>query len=264
MSNITYNIQKKKNNKNNLLDDLYKSESSYQQLIDKALLSYNNKYLKKNINKEDHNKKDIDFLKEGIEIDKKDSIVDNMNIDNGMEEKCLDSMEDLNMIMKSCNNLKSIQKLIQRLNETNSKIEENISFLKFYKSIIHEQISYQKDLQKRITNDYKILMRTINKLYELKHHKPVIKNRGFGKPVKVKSELCEFMGINEDNLISRTEFTKFLAKYIKENNLINHSNGSIIIDENLKKIINIGTDYNFDENPITLFNIQKYIGHLFN
>ena len=80
-----------------------------------------------------------------------------------------------------------------------------------------------------------------------KHIKKKRKPSGFAKPQKLSKELCEFLNIEENSILPRTEVTKRLIKYIKEKDL-SRSN-KINLDSRLKKLIN--------EDEVTYFTIQK-------
>ena len=55
--------------------------------------------------------------------------------------------------------------------------------------------------------------------------------------------------------MARTEVTKFLTKYISDNNLQDQSNKrKILPDSALKSLLNVGSN---DE--VTYFNLQKYM-----
>ena len=77
---------------------------------------------------------------------------------------------------------------------------------------------------------------------------------GFAKPSKISLELCEFMGKEEGTEIARTDVTKFVISYIKENKL--GESKQIKADEKLKKLL--GTN-----EEITYFNIQKFMNKHF-
>ena len=80
-------------------------------------------------------------------------------------------------------------------------------------------------------------------------------NNGFNRPRQVTPALKEFLGLAPDATISRTDVTKGVYGYIRENNLKHPDNGKIIIpDAKLKALL--GTD---DETQITFMNIQKFI-----
>jgi upstream activation factor subunit UAF30 len=82
---------------------------------------------------------------------------------------------------------------------------------------------------------------------------------GFAKPSKVTKELCEFMNKSEGTEIARTEVTRALVAYIKENKLENTTNSKIIApDEKLKVLLGIE-----DGQELNYFNIQKYMNKHF-
>jgi chromatin remodeling complex protein RSC6 len=82
---------------------------------------------------------------------------------------------------------------------------------------------------------------------------------GFAKPCKVTKELCAFMNKNEGTEIARTEVTRALIAYIKENKLENSTNSKIIApDEKLKVLLGIE-----DGQELNYFNIQKYMNKHF-
>lgn len=87
--------------------------------------------------------------------------------------------------------------------------------------------------------------------------------KGFAKPVTVSAELCDFLDKPHGYKIARTEVTKYLANYIKENNLQDKKNKrNIIPDDKLKNLLNYDTKYNSSE-QLTYFNIQKHMKHHF-
>ena len=81
------------------------------------------------------------------------------------------------------------------------------------------------------------------------------KTNGFNRQVEVDAELRTFLGLAEDELIARSEVTKRLNKYIKENNLKHPDNGRVIImDDKLKALLNPPEDI-----QVTFLNLQRYI-----
>ena len=85
------------------------------------------------------------------------------------------------------------------------------------------------------------------------------KPSGFAKPTKVTKELCDFMKKDEGTEIARTEVTRALVAYIKENKLENKENSKIICpDETLKNLLALD-----ESQELTYFNIQKYMNKHF-
>ena len=81
------------------------------------------------------------------------------------------------------------------------------------------------------------------------------KTNGFNREVEVDAELRNFLGLSEGELIARSEVTKRMNKYIKENNLKHPDNGRVIImDDKLKALLNPPEDI-----QVTFLNLQRYI-----
>ena len=88
---------------------------------------------------------------------------------------------------------------------------------------------------------------------EEKKTKRARKPSGFAKEGKISEDLCAFMGIVEGSLVARTEVTKFVIEYIKNNNLQDLENKKKINPDNkLKTLLSIE-----DNDELTYFNIQK-------
>ena len=112
-----------------------------------------------------------------------------------------------------------------------------------------------KQLEKSVKKQHKELKRVVTKNKNKGNRQP----SGFAKPCKVTKELCEFMNKSEDAEIARTEVTKALISYVKENKLDCNENGKFITPDNkLKTLLNIE-----DGQQLTYFNIQKYMNKHF-
>jgi chromatin remodeling complex protein RSC6 len=78
---------------------------------------------------------------------------------------------------------------------------------------------------------------------------------GFAKPALISNDLCSFLGKPQGTEMARTEVTKFLTTYIKEQDLQDPENRRRIRpDKKLQKLLNTTTD---DE--VTYFNLQRYM-----
>jgi chromatin remodeling complex protein RSC6 len=73
----------------------------------------------------------------------------------------------------------------------------------------------------------------------------------FERPVQVTDELCAFLAQPKGTLMSRSQVTKGVNNYVKENNLKNKHD--IKPDAALKKLLSI------DQEPLTYFNLQRYL-----
>ena len=82
---------------------------------------------------------------------------------------------------------------------------------------------------------------------------------GFVKPTRISTELATFLGKKSDELLARTEVTREINKYIRENNLQDPANGRHIIpDKKLRTLLKLKK-----EDELTYFNLQKYMSHHF-
>jgi upstream activation factor subunit UAF30 len=80
-------------------------------------------------------------------------------------------------------------------------------------------------------------------------------NNGFNRKQEITPKLREFLGLPEDELISRSEVTKFITKYIAEKNLKHPENGrQIVLDEKLSDLLAPPADV-----KVTYLNLQKFL-----
>ena len=119
-------------------------------------------------------------------------------------------------------------------------------------------------LQQHVKNLEKSVKKELKKEAKKETKKDIAKTKrapsGFAKPTKVTKELCEFMNKPDGTEIARTEVTKALVAYIKNNNLLEHSDNKIVPDQKLKTLLGIDND---ELNGLTYFNIQKYMNKHF-
>jgi len=112
-----------------------------------------------------------------------------------------------------------------------------------------------KQLEKSVKKQTKGLKKEVTKSKNKGNRQP----SGFARPTKVTKELCEFMNRTEGSEIARTEVTRALVTYIKENKLENTTNSKIISpDEKLKTLLGLN-----DNDELTYFTIQKYMNKHF-
>jgi len=147
--------------------------------------------------------------------------------------------------------------------EINTKIDEDI-FNQFEQLVTQlNQMKTQitgiqqniKQLDKNVKKQMKCLKKEVIKTKNKGNRQP----SGFAKPSKVTKELCEFMNKTEGTEIARTEVTRALVAYIKENKLENTTNSKIISpDEKLKTLLALN-----DSDELTYFTIQKYMNKHF-
>lgn len=131
-------------------------------------------------------------------------------------------------------------------------ITNSLTQFKTQISMVQQQI---KVLEKGVKKQMKMLQKSVIKNKNKGNRNP----SGFAKPSKVTTELCEFMNKKEGTEIARTEVTKALCNYIKENKLENKENSKIISpDKKLKTLLGIE-----DGQELTYFTIQKYMNKHF-
>ena len=83
-------------------------------------------------------------------------------------------------------------------------------------------------------------------------------NSGFLKPVQISKDMAKFTGWDHDELRSRVDVTKYICKYIRENDLQNPDDRrQILADKKLSKLLDYSADN--DEKPLTYYRIQTYM-----
>ena len=91
-----------------------------------------------------------------------------------------------------------------------------------------------------------------------KSNRPRSTSSGFMKPVKISAEMASFTGWNADQLYSRVDVTKFICKYIRDNNLQDQNDRrQIVCDDKLKSLLKY--DASTAAEPLTYFRLQQYI-----
>jgi len=154
--------------------------------------------------------------------------------------------------MKQLNNSDKDEEVDNSLFE---QFEELVTGLTIVKNQIGNLQHSLKQLEKNVKKQMKVLKKEATKNKNKGNRKP----SGFAKPSKVTKELCEFMNKTEGTEIARTEVTKSLVTYIKENKLENESNSKIIKPDNKLKFL-LGVE---EGEQLTYFNIQKYMNKHF-
>jgi|UniRef100_A0A6C0CIH4 chromatin remodeling complex protein RSC6 len=117
-----------------------------------------------------------------------------------------------------------------------------------------------------LSNQLKGLEKTVKK--EIKQHKKEVtkkmskgnrKPSGFAAASPISNDLCDFMGKDHGSEIARTEVTKFICSYIRENSLTTTENNRVIKPDDKLHVL-LGTD---DSTQVTYFNIQRYMNRHF-
>jgi len=138
------------------------------------------------------------------------------------------------------------------------------------KSIFGDMLSSISSLKSQLTalsHKIKLVEKKVNKkVRQLEKENNKNKNKGnrnpsgFANPTKISSELCAFMKIPNGSQVARTEVTKHIIQYIKDNNLQSKENAKLIAPNNkLKKLLNVKES----DDPLSYFNIQRYMNKHF-
>ena len=141
------------------------------------------------------------------------------------------------------------------LNPIKEQFGAVLNTLSSFKSQISMLSAQVKSLEKTVKKQMKQLEREAQK----NKNKGNRKASGFAVPSKISNVLCKFMGKPEGTEMARTEVTKYMIQYIKNNNLPDKDNKKVIKPDNaLKSLLNVkATD------EVTYFNLQKYMNKHF-
>ena len=155
-------------------------------------------------------------------------------------------------------------------NNNNKKNKKSINKENINSTFIYLDDLINKEIIKirenpKITNSIKTL-RVVNKslkkinqmISKLLKNKKIDKtsnnNNGFMKLNNISNELSKFMNIDENEMKSRVDVTKYICSYIKNNNLQNpEDRREILPDLNLQKLFKINND------KIKYYNIQTLL-----
>ena len=112
-----------------------------------------------------------------------------------------------------------------------------------------------------LRNDVKNLTKLVRKVKNTQEDpdgekaKARAENNGFNRKQEITPKLREFLALPEGDLISRSEVTKFVNKYITEKGLKHPENGrQIILDDTLRDLLAPPADV-----VVTYLNLQKYL-----
>ena len=121
-----------------------------------------------------------------------------------------------------------------------------------------------ENIQTEITalrNDVKNLTKLVRKIKNTQEDpngekaKKRAENNGFNRKQEITPKLKEFLGLPAGELISRSEVTKFVNKYITDKGLKHPENGrQIILDDKLRDLLAPPADV-----QVTYLNLQKYL-----
>ena len=150
--------------------------------------------------------------------------------------------------------------------QTNTIVGEPETHIETQFSTLLSTLSQFKTQITSLTTQLKFLEKTVKK--EVKQHKREISKKqskgsrkpsGFAEAAPISKDLCDFLGKDYGTIVARTEVTKFVCNYIRQNSLANDENKRVINpDTKLKSLL--GTD---DDTFVTYFNIQRFMNKHF-
>ena len=112
-----------------------------------------------------------------------------------------------------------------------------------------------------LSKDVKALTKLVRKIKNTQEDpdgekaKKRAENNGFNRKQEISPKLREFIGLPEGELISRSEVTKFINKYITDNGLKHPENGrQLILEDKLRALLEPPADI-----QVTYLNLQKYL-----
>ena len=140
----------------------------------------------------------------------------------------------------------------EELKETFGGLLGNISSLKSQLTAFSQQL---KALERKVHKKMKQLEKENQKSKNKGNRNP----SGFANPSKISEQLCDFMKIPNGSEMARTDVTKYIIKYIKDNKLQNKDNAKMINpNQTLKSLLDVK-----EGDPLTYFNIQRYMNKHF-
>jgi chromatin remodeling complex protein RSC6 len=138
----------------------------------------------------------------------------------------------------------------------NDKFEHINSKINDMSALVRDVQTHLKTLQKELVK----LVKSSTKKTKSRNNSGGKKTpSGFAKPTKLSDELCEFLSVESGTELARTEVTRRINTYIKEQNLqFVGDKRKINPDEKLGKILSIK-----EGDVLTFFNLQSYLKHNF-
>lgn len=159
------------------------------------------------------------------------------------------------METKKGNKSKTVDKSVEKKeNDFDfSGIVDSISTIKQMLTALNQQI---KQVDKAVAKKMKKLERENKKAKNKGNRQP----SGFANPTRISKELCEFMDKPTDTKMARTDVTKYIIQYIKENNLQDPKNAKVIQpNKKLTTLLKIDSK----SEVLTYFNIQRHMNKHF-
>lgn len=125
--------------------------------------------------------------------------------------------------------------------------------LRTLQSTLKELTVYTQKLEKRVARDQKAVQKRVNG--KRRRNSSSDTKSGFAKPGPISDELRSFLKLGKDELIARTDVTKRINAYCKENGLQDQKDKRILkADKTLTKLLRLKKG-----EELTFFNLQKFM-----
>jgi len=148
---------------------------------------------------------------------------------------------------------------------TTSESSSSTKTMDTYIESLSEKLTNAMEMFKQINVDFRLLQKQY--LREKKNLGKKVKNKGgagagtggkisgFAKPGFISSELCDFLKVDHDTQLARTDVTKKITQYIKENNLQDPLNKRrLLLDKSLTTLLKPS-----EGQEVTYFNLQSFM-----
>ena len=141
------------------------------------------------------------------------------------------------------------------MSESKGEFDDILNQISALKLMLKSICSEVKSLEKQYNKSMKKIEKA-NNMVKLK--KLSRKTGGISLPCELSKELKDFMNLDEDKKMARTDVTKYLCEYIKTNNLQDEKDKLVINpNDKLKELFGI------ENEPFTYFTMQKYMNKHF-
>jgi chromatin remodeling complex protein RSC6 len=159
------------------------------------------------------------------------------------DNNSLDSSDSDDSVLSDSNILSKIKNFIDNKKE---KTFDKLRNLYIAQQSIDDEIAILNTRKNEIQSEISVLI-GLSKYSR--------QENSYTRPKKISKELSDFIGAERGIMVSRTDVSRIMCRYIRENKLASRDNGRIINpDDKLRKLLHIQ-----QHEQLTFFNIQKYI-----
>ena len=140
-------------------------------------------------------------------------------------------------------------------NEINTSVDTVPSVETMFEDVLKQLAEQKISLSTTISNVKKLQKEVTKNLKKKSKGGKKREPSGFTQPTKISPELAEFIGKENGVEVARTEVTKLLSAYIKNNNLqLESDKRKILPDKKLCKLLSCKKD-----DDVTYFNLQRWL-----